>query len=108
MFTNKTLGFLLALLIFSMFFSSSCRSQEKSIDLEPELSKAEDMLSSEGGFNGEYGNTWFPRTEFGGQPGGGLTGWPAKGVYYSIRCSVAELNFLGINLFKPTNRLDDP
>ena len=66
------------------------------------------MLSSEGGFNGEYGNTWFPRTEFGGQPGGGLTGWPAKGVYYSIRCSVAELNFLGINLFKPTNRLDDP
>jgi len=99
---KKDSVFLFALLLLSVFFSSSYRSQEDLIDPEPESSEAEDMLSSEGGFDGEFGNTWFPRSGFGDQPGGGLTGWPARGGYFSIHCSVAELNFLGVDLFKLT------
>lgn len=77
MFTNKTLVLLFAFSLLSIFFSPY-RPQGNLIDPESIVSEAEDMLSSEGGFDGEYWNTWFPRTEFGGRPGGGLTGWPAK------------------------------
>src|SRR5687767_12661122 len=52
MFTNKTLVFL-ALSLLTVFFSSSYLSQGDPIDPEPKLSEAEDVLSSEGGFDGE-------------------------------------------------------
>ncbi|KAF5612861.1 uncharacterized protein FSUBG_1091 [Fusarium subglutinans] len=63
---------------------------------------------SEGGFHGTFGVTSFPRCQFGGRFGGIATGWPAKGGYYSHLCSVAELEFLGLDRFKPANKSDEP
>ncbi|QPC78102.1 hypothetical protein HYE68_008854 [Fusarium pseudograminearum] len=61
-----------------------------------------------GGWDGDFGVTWFPRCEFGGNVGGVVHGWPAKGVFYSRLCSVAELEFLGLDRFEPSDRPDDP
>jgi hypothetical protein len=36
-----------------------------------------------------------------------VRGWPEKGGYYTHLCSVAELDFLGLDRFKPTNRSED-
>ncbi|KAF4952551.1 hypothetical protein FGADI_6622 [Fusarium gaditjirri] len=58
--------------------------------------------------DGEFGVTWFPRCQFGGLTGGSVTGWPKRGGYYTHLCSVAELEFLGLDRFKPVNRSGDP
>ncbi|KAF4497364.1 hypothetical protein FAGAP_6467 [Fusarium agapanthi] len=70
-----------------------------------ELGSTNQDCLSDGGFHGKFGVTWFPRCRFGGRFGGVATGWPAKGGYYSHLCSVAELEFLGIDRFKPANNL---
>ncbi|KAM0233775.1 hypothetical protein ACHAP5_010298 [Fusarium lateritium] len=64
-------------------------------------------MLTEGGFDGNFGNTWFPRSHFCGRTGGLVKGWPAKGGYYTLLCSVAELEFLNLDRFKPTNRSED-
>ncbi|KAI1056547.1 hypothetical protein LB507_001423 [Fusarium sp. FIESC RH6] len=50
----------------------------------------------------------FPRCRFGVETGGTVTGWPAKGGYYILRCSVAELEYLGLDRFQPVNKSDNP
>ncbi|CEI67933.1 hypothetical protein FVEN_g7792 [Fusarium venenatum] len=66
------------------------------------------QMLSEGGWYGDFGVTWFPRSEFGGSTGGIVHGWPAKGGFYSRLCSVAELEFLGLDRFEPSDKPDDP
>jgi hypothetical protein len=61
-----------------------------------------------GGWDGDFGVTWFPRCEFGGNVGGIVHGWPAKGGFYSKLFSSAELEFLGLDRFKPSNKSDNP
>ncbi|RGP59361.1 hypothetical protein FLONG3_11215 [Fusarium longipes] len=51
--------------------------------------------------------TRFPRTEFTSKIGGIVHGWPAKGGYYSKLCSVAELEFLGLDRFEPASKSED-
>ncbi|KAF5246717.1 hypothetical protein FANTH_6787 [Fusarium anthophilum] len=63
---------------------------------------------SECSFDGEFGVTWFPRCQFGGLTGGSVTGWPKRGGYYTHFCSIAELEFLGLDRFKPVNSSGDP
>ncbi|KAJ4011853.1 hypothetical protein NW752_004251 [Fusarium irregulare] len=65
-------------------------------------------MLTEGGWNGDFGVTWFPRSSFGGSVGGVVYGWPAKGGFYSRLCSVVELEFLGIDRFEPSDKSDDP
>ncbi|KAM0196770.1 hypothetical protein ACHAPI_005651 [Fusarium lateritium] len=64
-------------------------------------------MLTEGGWDGDFGVRWFPRCEFGGRVGGLVHGWPAKGGYYSYLCSVAELKFLDLDRFKPSDKSDD-
>ncbi|KIL85413.1 hypothetical protein FAVG1_11369 [Fusarium avenaceum] len=64
-------------------------------------------MLTEGGFEGDFGTIWFPRCHFGDRTGGLVNGWPAKGGYYTLLCSVAELEFLNLDRFKPTNRSEN-
>ncbi|RGP66173.1 hypothetical protein FSPOR_6793 [Fusarium sporotrichioides] len=66
------------------------------------------QMLTEGGWDGDFGVTWFPRLEFGGKGGGVVHGWPAKGGFYSRLCSVAELEFMGLDRFEPSDRPEDP
>jgi hypothetical protein len=61
-----------------------------------------------GGWDGDFGVTRFPRCEFGSRVGGVVYGWPAKGGFYSHLCSVAELEFLGLDRFKACDKSDEP
>ncbi|OBS20313.1 hypothetical protein FPOA_06687 [Fusarium poae] len=65
-------------------------------------------MLTEGGWDDDFGVTSFPRCEFGNRVGGIVHGWPAKGGFYSRLCSVAELEFLGLDRFEPCDRPDDP
>lgn len=56
------------------------------------------------GFLGEFGTTKFPRSGFGESVGATAYGWPMKGGYYTLDCSVVELDFLGLDRFEPSNR----
>ncbi|VTT66004.1 unnamed protein product [Fusarium fujikuroi] len=99
--------FLLAILITTCFASS--QNSQKIL-----LPASEDTIShipgslSECSFDGEFGVTWFPRCQFGGLTGGSVTGWPKKGGYYTHLCSIVELEFLGLDRFKPANSSGDP
>lgn len=45
------------------------------------------------------------RVSFGDGPGASVRGWPSKGGFYSLgNCFVVELDFLGLDRFKPANR----
>ncbi|KAG8677548.1 hypothetical protein FPOAC2_03676 [Fusarium poae] len=55
----------------------------------------------------DFGTTYFPRSQFVGTHGAIVTGWPAKGGYYKIKCSLAELDFLGLDRYNPTNRSEN-
>lgn len=65
-------------------------------------------MLTEGGWYGDFGVTSFPRCDFGSRVGGVVHGWPAKGGFYAHLCSVAVLEFLGLDRFKPSNKSDDP
>ncbi|KAM0351717.1 hypothetical protein ACHAPU_002229 [Fusarium lateritium] len=65
-------------------------------------------MLTEGGWDGDFGVTRFPRCEFGNRVGGVVHGWPSKGGYYHQLFSVAELVFLGLDRFKPSVKSDDP
>ncbi|KAF4339669.1 hypothetical protein FBEOM_6452 [Fusarium beomiforme] len=65
---------------------------------------AKSQMLTEGGWDGDFGVTWFPRCQFGGLVGGVVHGWPAKGGFYTKLCSVAELEFLGLDRFNPSNK----
>lgn len=59
------------------------------------------------GFLGDFGDIFFPRTQFTSRTGAIVTGWPTKGGYYSRLCSLVELDFLGLDRFKARNKSED-
>ncbi|KAF5681219.1 hypothetical protein FHETE_8 [Fusarium heterosporum] len=70
--------------------------------------RAASQMLTEGGWVGDFGVTRFPRCDFSNLVGGVVHGWPAKGGFYCRLFSAAELEFLGIDRFKPSNKSDDP
>lgn len=107
MFTYATLISFFACLLLGISCTSYQSDQNTFLQTEEFNPQMSNNLS-EGGFHGKFGVTWFPRCRFGGTFGGVVIGWPAKGGYYSHLCSAAELEFLGIDRFKPANKSDEP
>lgn len=70
----------------------------------PSLLGESSTLVNREGFLGDFGTTKFPRSEFGGKFGARVTGWPKIGGYYTLYCSAAELEFLGLDRFEPSDR----
>jgi hypothetical protein len=104
MFTHRTLILLPMPLLLGIFL------QHLSIKTTLAVTEPERNISNmltKGGFNGYFGNTWFPQSRFGGRTGGVVNGWPAKGGYYTLLCSVVELQFLNPDRVRPTNRSED-
>jgi len=98
---------LFMLISFLLKFSYAVHEPEQEL-LFPSPNRDISLMLTEGGWNGDFGVTWFPRSSFGGCVGGVVYGWPAKGGFYSRLCSVVELEFLGIDRFEPSDKPDDP
>ncbi|KAI3581820.1 hypothetical protein IWW34DRAFT_729591 [Fusarium oxysporum f. sp. albedinis] len=93
----------------SLLLEISCTTyQPNQHILIPAPEEDASQMLTEGGWDGDFGVTSFPRCDFGSRVGGVVHGWPAKGGFYAHLCSVAELEFLGLDRFKPSNKSDDP
>ncbi|KAM0302897.1 hypothetical protein HYE67_011221 [Fusarium culmorum] len=110
-FTQRTMVFVLVLFLI-VFLYDTCgpETDYSNIDVELDqdmlIASREDCICDDEPIDG-FGKTYFPRSKFVGSSGGIITGWPARGGYYQLKCSLAELDYLGLDRFNPTNRTGD-
>ncbi|KAL6922249.1 hypothetical protein FSHL1_006213 [Fusarium sambucinum] len=114
MFTQRTFVILLAILFVVFLYDSYGPGLDFfTPDFEPEreprihaLEDAYDGYCPDADIN-DFGRIHFPRSDFVDTHGAIANGWPAKGGYYSLKCSLAELDFLGLDRYNPTNRSEN-